>query len=154
MKSLVLYESKYGNTHKVADAIAEGIGGKICCVSDFNPTMLADVELLVVGSPIHGWQPSEDTGQFLTHLDREVLKGKYVATFDTGFKSILSGNAASKILTKLKRAGGRQLMATEKFVVEKAEGPLAPGELDRAKAWASSLQSEYNRIAHPAPHFV
>jgi len=154
MKSLVLYESKYGNTHKVAEAIAEVFGGEICCVSDFNPAMLEDKDVVVVGSPIHGWQPSEDTGQFLTHLNRDAFKGKFVATFDTGFKSILSGNAASKIITKLKRAGGRQLMTTEKFVVEKAEGPLAPGEIERAKAWATSLAEEYNRIAHPAPHFV
>ena len=154
MKSLVLYESKYGNTQKVAETIAQTLGGEISCVSDFKPAMLADLDLLVVGSPIHGWQPSADTAQFLTHLDSAVLKGKYVATFDTGFKSFLSGNAASRIMKKLERAGGKQLIPTQKFVVEKAEGPLAPGEIDKAKAWADNLKAEYEFNVHTAGQFI
>ena len=154
MKSLVLYESKYGNTQKVAEVVAEVLGAEIAEVSNFQPAMLEEVDLLVVGSPIHGWQPSADTAQLLTHLDRETLKGKYVAAFDTGFKSMLSGNAASKIMKKLERAGAKELIPTQKFVVVQAEGPLAPGEMERAAEWAGNLKASYEHIVSPATHFA
>jgi hypothetical protein len=56
----------------------------------------------------------------------------------------------SKIIKKLERAGGKQLIPTQKFVVEKAEEPLAPGEIDKAKARANTLEAEYEVIVHPA----
>lgn len=154
MKSLVLYETKYGNTQKVAETVAETLGGQAYNVQDFDLALLGSVDLLVMGSPIHGWQPSAETAQFLTHLDGDELKGKYIAAFDTGFKSFMSGNAASKIVRKLERAGAKQLIPPRKFVVEQAEGPLATGELDKARAWANELKAEYERFAAPLKHVV
>lgn len=154
MKSLVLYESKYGNTHKIADTIAEVISAEIACVSDFKPAMLAGIDLLVVGSPIHGWQPSEETVRFLAHLEKNSLKGIYVATFDTGFKTRLSGNAAARIMKKLELAGGTELISTHKFVILQMEGPLAPDEIDQAKNWASLLITQFEQTARPVDHSV
>ena len=147
MKSLVLYESQFGNTQKVAEAIAEVIEGTVVPVADFTPAMLDGVDLLVVGSPIHGWQPSDETNAFMLHLEKNELKDKFVAAFDTGFKSWLAGNAADRILKALKKAGGRPLIPTHKFVVEHKEGPLATDELDRANVWAHDLKNQFEKFS-------
>jgi hypothetical protein len=59
MKTVVVYESMYGNTHLVAEAIADGIRGVtadevvVTPVDHVDATRLADTELLVVGGPTH-----------------------------------------------------------------------------------------------------
>jgi Flavodoxin len=57
MKSLVIYESMYGNTRAVAEAVAEGLrtAGEATVVStaDAGKADLTDVDLLVVGGPTH-----------------------------------------------------------------------------------------------------
>ena len=37
MKSLVIYDSKYGHTRMIAQAIGEAINGQIMLVSELNP---------------------------------------------------------------------------------------------------------------------
>lgn len=57
MKAVIIYESMFGNTHAVADAIAVGLrsGGEATVVSaaDAGKADLSDVDLLVVGGPTH-----------------------------------------------------------------------------------------------------
>jgi flavodoxin len=143
MKTLVLYESKYGNTERIAEAITSELGGKILHVSEFKLEHLTNIDLLVVGSPIHGWQPSAETIHFLSRLENKSLKDIYVAAFDTGYKTMMAGNAAPKILRMLEKAGGTQLAPTQKFIVTQSEGPLVSGEAERAQTWANYLKDVY-----------
>lgn len=60
MKAVVVYESMYGNTHLIADAIAAGLRGStdvvdvvVVSVDDADADTLSDVDLLVVGGPTH-----------------------------------------------------------------------------------------------------
>jgi hypothetical protein len=57
MRALIIYESMYGNTHLVADAIAEGLrtAGEVTVVpvKDISTAPVGDVDLLVVGGPTH-----------------------------------------------------------------------------------------------------
>lgn len=57
MKSLIIYESMYGNTHAVAEAVAEGLRtageARVVSTADAGKADLADVDLLVVGGPTH-----------------------------------------------------------------------------------------------------
>jgi hypothetical protein len=57
MQMLVVYESMYGNTHEIADHIAEGLrlGGDVdvVAVAGATPERLAAADLLVVGGPTH-----------------------------------------------------------------------------------------------------
>jgi flavodoxin len=148
MKTLVLYDSKYGNTKIIAESIAQILEGQLAFITDFNPEMLAEVDLLVVGSPIHGWHASEDIGKFLAHLEKSELKGKFVAAFDTGYDSKFAGNAAAKIEKALQKAGGKPLISTHKFVVTKGEGPLGPDEISNANVWAHDLKSHYEEATN------
>ena len=151
MKALVIYDSQFGNTKKIAETVAGVIDAQIVYVTDFDPAVLAEMDLIVVGTPIHGWRPSEDTSKFLTQLEKSELEGKYVAAFDTGFSSMFSGNAAAKIIKALQKAGGKSLIPTHKFTVEHSEGPLGPEEVDRASQWAQELRAKYEAVAGHAP---
>ena len=57
MRALVIYESMYGNTHQIAEAIAEGMDlpddVAVLPVSEATQTMLDQVDLIVVGGPTH-----------------------------------------------------------------------------------------------------
>lgn len=153
MKSLILYDSLYGNTQKVAEAIAAALNSKGSVtslkVSDFKTESLKQVGLLIIGTPVHGGQPSQPTQAFLASLSPNSLTGIKVAAFDTRFdiekqnmalrllmKTI--GYAAPRLLHSLSQKGGQPLLA-EGFIVNGKEGPLAKNELDRATAWAKQL---------------
>lgn len=138
MTALIVYDSKFGNTRKIAEVIGSvfGQGGRVVHVDDFNPEMLNGVDILIVGSPIHGWRPSEPTKRFLDKLQGQNLSGMAAAAFDTRLNSIFSGNAAKRIARALKQAGCRVVVPPQGFIVSGSEGPLAEGELDKAKDWA------------------
>jgi hypothetical protein len=57
MKAVIIYESMFGNTHAVADAIAAGVRSQgeatVVAAADAKKTELDDVDLLVVGGPTH-----------------------------------------------------------------------------------------------------
>ena len=139
MANLILYDSKYGNTEKVARAIADILGAKTARVQDFQPAMLPGVSLLVVGSPVHAWKPSQLTQDFLKSLSPGSLKGVGVAAFDTRIKGFFSGSASDKVEKDLVKAGGRSVIKPAKFIVKGPEGPLAEGELENARHWARHI---------------
>src|SRR5215470_18277358 len=57
MRAVVVYESMYGNTHLVADAIGKGLGTacdvSVVPVAQMNPEVPAGTDLVVVGGPTH-----------------------------------------------------------------------------------------------------
>jgi hypothetical protein len=60
MRAVVVYESMFGNTHAVADAIAEGIRQavvpadvSVVPVSNAAPEMVEEADLVIVGGPTH-----------------------------------------------------------------------------------------------------
>jgi len=60
MKSLIVYDSMYGNTEKIAKAIGDGLTGevKVVRVGEVNPAELKTFDLLILGSPVHGGRPT------------------------------------------------------------------------------------------------
>ena len=85
MKTLVVYDSQYGNTEKIAKAIGGGIGGdvKVIRSPEVTESDLASLDLLIVGSPTQGGRPSKTIQDFLSALPASSVKGKKVAAFDT-----------------------------------------------------------------------
>ena len=139
MNALVLYDSLFGNTHKVANVIAATLTCHAVVVRDFREAMLDGISLLVVGSPIQGWRPTVALLSALASLSPSALRGKHVAAFDTRFNTMFSGNAARKILATLAAHGGEAVAPPEGFIVKGKAGPLAIGELERALAWGTNL---------------
>jgi flavodoxin len=127
----------------IAETIAKTLGNdtKISHVSDFKNEDLKGVDLLIVGSPILGWRPSEDTMAFLMSFGANQLKDIKVATFDTRMKIIIHGDATKKMSEILAKLGAKVIVEPNWFVVTGKEGPLAEGELERAQEWAKKIAS-------------
>ncbi|MBI2851175.1 MAG: flavodoxin family protein [Chloroflexi bacterium] len=144
MKALIVYDSVYGNTEKIAKAIAGAIdaGARALRAGDVNPSELKTFDLLIVGSPTQGGRPTPAIREFLSNIPRASLKGIDVAAFDTRFSTKLVrvfGYAAERIAGTLKGKGGNLIAPPEAFFVEGAKGPLREGELERAAAWAQGI---------------
>ena len=165
MNALVVYESVYGNTRAVAEAIAAGLGGAEVVAVAEAPSRIDDLDLVVAGGPthMHGMAATrsrqmaveavheDGTGHVEPHASdepglrawiRELSTGAGVraAAFDTRADKAawLTGAASRGIATRL-RHRGCELLGTESFLVEASEGPLEQGELERASAWGAEL---------------
>lgn len=152
MKRMVVYDSVFGNTEQIAQAIGEALGPpeqvETRRVTGAEPEALREVEVLVVGSPTRAFQPTPATKKLLKSIPAGGLDGIQVAAFDTRFsmKDVdspilkflvkLFGYAAQPIAHRLQRKGGRLAVPPEGFIVEGTEGPLRDGELERAANWA------------------
>jgi flavodoxin len=146
MKALIVYDSVYGNTEKIARAIAGALTPsgevKVLRAGEVNPSGLESVDLLVVGSPTQGGRPTPAIQDFLNQVPERTIKGVNVAAFDTRFSTKLVaifGYAAGKIAGSLKTKGGTLILSPEAFFVKGKEGPLKEGELERAAAWAKGI---------------
>ena len=146
MKALIVYDSVYGNTEKIAKAIAEAITPsdevKVLRAGEANPSELASTDLLIVGSPTHAGRPMPAIQDLLNKVPKLSLQGINVAAFDTRIPTKLVGvfgYAAGRIAGNLKRKGGILIASPEGFFVTGSKGPLKEGELERAAGWAKGI---------------
>jgi len=144
MKTLVVFESVYGNTEKIARAIGSGVSDdvKVLRSGDVSPNDLESLDLFIVGAPTHGGRPAPAMKDFLNQLPASAAKDIDVATFDTRSSTKwvgIFGYAAGKIAKSLEKMGGNLLINPEGFFVKGTEGPLKDGEIERATAWAKEL---------------
>jgi len=144
MKALIVYDSTYGNTEKLAKAIGAAVGGEVNVVrvAEANAAALNKTELLIVASPTMGGRPTEAILRFLNSIPASSLKNVKVAAVDTRLKAKgvkIFGNAAEKIAGKLAKCGGTPIAPPEGFFVGGTKGPLADQELERAAAWARGI---------------
>ena len=142
MKSYVVYDSAYGNTKAVAEAVVEGLkplGAAAVSITDFNPGKLSGGDLLVVGSPINGWRPTARITELLSKLGNGKLTGINAAAFDTRVRFFIHGDAAKKMTRLLKESGANIISSPAPFYVRGTEGPLRSGELEKAANWAKTL---------------
>jgi flavodoxin len=144
MRARVVYDTNYGNTRIIAEVIAAELGrdASILNVADLTDASLAGVDVLVVGSPINGWRPTEKIQAFLRTLQPGSLEGVRAAAFDTRVKLFIHGDAAGKISHALSTAGARIVAKPQGFIVAGTEGPLAPGQTGKAGAWAAFIGAE------------
>lgn len=145
MKALVIYDSNFGNTKRIAETIAEklGEGVRVLQVSDFSKKEIEGNELLVVGSPVNGWRPTEKINKFLEGFSNGQLEGIKAAAFDTKFKNPIAGNASKRISKSLKEAGAEIVAKPQSFFVKGSKGPLTDGEMEKAAKWAVSIKNSY-----------
>lgn len=163
MRALVVYESFWGNTEQVAQAIAKGLSVhgdvRLVEVSQARGEVTENLDLIVVGGPTHAFsmtraktrqdafqqgasQGSADVGlrEWLQHLHRG-RHAETVATFDTKSEKVrhLPGSAARGAANIVHKLGYRTAVKPMSFYVQANSGPLVDGELGRAQLWGERL---------------
>lgn len=170
MRAIVVYESMFGNTHRIAEAIAEGIGnGAAACGIESVVNFDQDFDLLVVGGPTHAHSLSRASTRRVAvdramkgerHLDGDVdpavgvrewlaglsLSGVAAAAFDTRMSApaFFTGRASRAIARRLQRAGAVLIAAPTSFLVTKQD-ELVEGELARAFALGRTLGQRWEQ---------
>jgi Flavodoxin domain len=159
MKAIVVYESLWGNTAAIARAIAEGIGPDAQAHSTAEATAaeIASADLIVAGAPVHAFSlPTESSRRNaggnagktpppdLSHpsmrswLSAVPAGQARFAAFETAFRWSPSG-ATGAIGRGLQRAGYHPVAKAHRFIVTGGQGPLRPGEVEKARAWGAEL---------------
>ena len=155
MLTVVIYDSSFGNTARVAQAIGRGAATlgdvHVLAVGDASGR-LEQPDLLFVGGPTQRRGMSPGLGAFLEALSRGKLERVPAAAFDTRYRmtAFLTGSAAKDAARELRRAGCELIAPPESFFMEKDIPPkgekrrhalegLESGELERAEEWGRSV---------------
>jgi flavodoxin len=151
MSTLVIYDTKFGNTERIAEAIARGVGS----VSDVHVMSTTEVvgavraidgrpDLLFVGGPTQNHGPSAGLRDFINALPAS-LAGVPAVCFDTRYRGpvLLMGSAASAAAKALAKAGAEIVAKPESFfIARRGQMPLQalePGEIERAEQWGREM---------------
>ena len=145
MNVVILCDSKFGNTQRLAEAMQ----GALSPTHDVQVRRPADglpdpeaIDVLIVGGPTHAHGASQPLKAALKALPDGSLKRTRVAAFDTRFRmaKLLTGSAAGSAAKLLKHAGVAQVAPVESFFVTREDPPtLDPGEVERAAAWVRDV---------------
>ena len=167
MRAVVVYESMYGNTRQIAEAVSAGLqtaGAEVALHRVADRPALDDVDLLVVGGPTHAWSLSRDStrraaAQAVTkpgsglHLEpeaagsglREWLAASTVNVpvavgFDTRIRApwLVTGRASRAIARRLRERQVPRVLPARSFFVRR-DNTMVDGETARAHAWGAEL---------------
>jgi len=150
MKGIVIFDTSYGNTRTIAEAISEtlkesGIEVDAFYVKDIKKLSAKNYSFLVIGSPTKFGTMSFAVKGFLGKVKSKEWMNKPFAAFDTENPENIEGkegSAAEKIAEKLREKQMNQLLPVLKAVVLGWKGPLQEGEIERAKEYARKLATE------------
>jgi hypothetical protein len=171
MKTLVVYESMFGNTEQIARAVAAGLSESVEVqlteVADAPADPGPDVALIVAGGPTHAFSMSRENTRAdamskgahegerdfgLREWMAALPSGQHtekIATFDTKIKTMrhLPGSAAKSAAKVAHHHGYEPVSKAESFYVDDVDGPLLDGEIDRARAWGRQLAASMTTAA-------
>lgn len=175
MKAVVVYESMYGNTHLIADAVADGFRAHgdavVVPVGDADAELVAGADVVVVGGPTHAHgmsheatrkgavtnaekpdsglhvEPDAEGPGLREWFDRLDRLATHAAAFDTRFNMspALTGRASKGIARRLRRHGAELIAEPQSFFVTK-DNHLEPAEQTRAQEWGSQLGVAMSRL--------
>jgi len=164
IRALVAYESMFGNTERVAQAVAAGLGledieATVIDVSNPSPVDVRDVDLLVVGAPTHAFSLSRATtrDEAVSQGGRESAAATgmrewidalpqdtplpLAAAFDTRVSKVryLPASASRRAAHLLSKHGCRLVASPAGFLVHDVTGPLESRQVEHAIAWARQV---------------
>lgn len=169
MRAVIMYESMFGSTRAIAEAIAEGLGpsvdARVVRVADADASTLEGADLLVVGGPTHAWsmsrpntrkgapgyvrkpgsglvlEPGADTGPGVREwLGSLDRVSVRAAAFDTRIKGPSAFTGrASKAIDRMLSRHGLSVVVPPESFLVNKKSHLLPGETERARAWGARL---------------
>lgn len=171
MHALVIYESMFGNTRQVAEAIADGITatGATATATSVGATGNAlEADLVIIGAPTHAhslstessraeaaeWaadpereltlDPDATGGGVREWIEAEPALPAFFVAFDTRADMIrlFTGAASASTHRHLARRGLSELVPAESFVVT-THNRLSDGELARARDWGAVIAAAW-----------
>ncbi len=139
-KAIVVYDSGFGNTEKIARALAAGLrdGGidaDTARVDGVEAGELAGYDLIAVGGPTHIIGASKPMKEFLERLKAVDLRGLKGFSFDTRNESRMNSrmwlmfeNSAARVIEGALRKEKMDIVRPRRSaIVEGREGPLHEG---------------------------
>ena len=102
IKAIVVYDTKFGNTERIAKVLAEGMkerGVKVDCVrvEKVEIDKLTDYDLLAIGGPTHTRNISKPIKGFLERLESVDVRGMNAFAFDTRAKHAFAESAGKRV---------------------------------------------------------
>jgi len=150
MKAAVIYDSRFGNNMRLAQAFSQGLehlGVAVDCirVGTFDVNILTGYDLLAVGGPTNMAQMSKPMKEFFQDLKSVDLKGKKGFCWGTRVESKMNfldiNGSAKKIEAKLKRKGVHLIKPTVNVIVLGREGPTVDGSEELFKPLGAEFAS-------------
>ena len=154
MKTLLIYDSVFGNTKAIAEIIFKNLATekkRLLHVDEAVKNGDIEAELIIIGSPTRQFKATPKIMGFIKQLPFQSVKTLKFACFDTRvdtedingsflrFMVNTGGYAVKKMEKALKKRGARPLLDGAGFFVEGQEGPLKAQEEERAVAWVTSI---------------
>jgi flavodoxin len=149
MKGIVVFDSVYGNTKQVAEAIAEQIRTDGHSADTLNlgerEAKKVEADFMFVGSPTRMGRMTKKAKGFVEGLDVEYWKSRPIVTFDTVGPVPEDGEKRKKWLERVTKSAATRMqeLARERglsahpevlhVAVTGFKGPLASDALDMAR---------------------
>jgi flavorubredoxin len=129
VKAIVLFDTLYGNTERVANSLAKGMrekGVEVDCVNIKSASLdkLSDYDLLAVGAPTQALTASKPMKEFLSRIEKTSFRNKYGFAFDTRFDTRFAGSAAKYIEKKLREMDLEIVRPRSSAIVTAAKGAV------------------------------
>jgi flavodoxin len=148
-KVLILYDSIYGNTKKVAMSLSRGLeegGLHVDCKTIINVDFedLGNYNAIGIGGPTHFHGASKNMKTFLRNLKKYDLRNKLGFAFDTRADFRLAGSANKRIARYLKKVGLMVVYPSISGIVLGNQGPLEDGTLIIMEKTGLAISDEIN----------
>ena len=153
-KGIVVYDTSYGNTEMIGEAIARTLRESsfevdFCHLKNAKKLNATDYDFLIVGSPTRFGTMSYAIHRFIGRVKSEEWANKPFAAFDTENPENIEkdqGSAAEKIAERLEERKLLMLAPVLKAQVLGQKGPLVEGEVERAKQYARALAAKLDGV--------
>jgi len=152
LKIIVIYESKYGNTKRVAELIIEGmneineIEASLKEIKEVDLKTLSYYDVIIIGSPNHMGGPTRGIKGFIDKLGKIELEEKMFAFFDTYMGKNFE-KAVKKMEKQIKERNLRlkQIVDGLSIKVQGMKGPIVESEFLKCKEFGKKIVIQLKR---------
>ena len=142
---IIIYESKYGNTKRVAETIMEGMRQKgietvLSDIKEVDLNKISNYDGILLGSPNHIGGPTRSVKKCIDELGKLGLKGKPTAVFDTYMGKDFE-KAAKKMEKQIaEKAPDMRLLSLGLSIrVQGMKGPILQEELAKCHEFGKEI---------------
>lgn len=144
----IVVESKFGNTAKVAEAVAKGLADSgvdevtVKGIREADAAEVASADVVLIGSPNHVGGPTRTVRKFIKAMAKRDLSGKTVVFFDTYIGKDV-GKAVGKMEAEMssRNSKAKLILPGLSLRVESMKGPLAEGEIDKGVEFGRTVSA-------------